>query len=440
MTAGRALPPPEPVRRRYAAGVTNRLHALCAGALILSFAAPGQQDRRDRLIRRDGKEVTGRLLTPHAADELLVVQGGKRTRVPRSEIAQFTLVADAAREFCQRRIALQNQPRGQWLLVEWAEAHGLPGLARAQALLLVLDDDRHEAAHEFLGHRRSPKGWLWELRGKRLLREQYEAALLDKPLELVGERFAVVADAGLRANVAALLDLEHLAVVFHEQLGVLLGAQESLTPIRVVCSRNDQVFPRWGFRPVPYYVPAPHGDEARTFYAGANPTRPEKLFFVGAHALLYRTLIGDLRMEDDRERVCPWLEIGLSSWFQNLMQGPAGFAAPGSSPTLDLQALTALARQQRLTQLLHQSMYTGYYLGDELQRTLHWSAATMFATFLLDPTNVPRTREPFLEFVRQALVERKGDSSTAFDKAMGRRAEEFEEPFTRWLGKQATSK
>ncbi len=421
-------------------GVTNRLHALCAGALVLSLAAPAQQDLRDRLVRRDGKEVTGRLLTPHAADELLVVQGGKRQRLARSEVAEFHLVADAVREFCRRRIALQNQPRAQWLLVEWAEAHGLPGLARAQATLLVLDDDTNEAAHEFLGHRRSPKGWLWELRGKRLLLDQYQAALLEKPLDLVGERFVVQCDAGLRANVAALLDLEHLAVVFHEQLGVLLGAKESLTPIRVVCSRNDEVFPRWGFRPVPYYLPAPHGNRAHTFYSGANPTRPEQLFFVGAHALLYHTLIGEVRIEDDRDRVCAWLEIGLSSWFQNLMQGPAGFAAPASTPTLDLQALTALARQQRLTQLLHQPMYSAYYLGDDLQRALHWHAATMFATFLLDPANVPRTREPFLEFVRQSLVERKGDSSTAFDKALGRRAEDLEEPFTRWLAKQAAGK
>jgi hypothetical protein len=40
-------------------------------------------------------------------------------------------------------------------------------------------------------------------------------------------------------------------------------------------------------------------------------------------------------------------------------------------------------------------------------------------------------------FVREALGERKGDSSSAFDKAMGVKVEELDEPWRAWLAKKA---
>lgn len=415
----------------------NFLRTLLLTATALSLPLWAQDDLRDQLTRNDGKVLTGRLLTPHGTDELVLLQGGKRIRVARRDLASTDLVADRVREFCERRVKSKDVAKLQWFLVEWAASHGLPGLARAQALLLVLDDDAHEAAHTFLGHKQTAKGWLWELDGKPVTRLQYENALARNPIDLTGERFTVRTDGGLRTSVAALLDLEHTAVVFHQQFGAALQLRESLRPLQVVVSRSIDTFPKWGFRPLPYYKPAPHGDTAYTFYQGAAPVRPEKLFFVGAQALLYHTLIGDVARNDDRDRVCAWLEVGLGMHFEFTMQGPAGFAAPAPLRAQDLQAMQALGRDLRLAQLLHLPMYGGYYLLDDTPTALHWSASAMLVQWLLDADNDPKTREPFLEFVRQALGERKGDSSSAFDRTMGRRVEDLEEPFTKWLAKKA---
>jgi len=120
-------------------------------------AAFAQDDLRDKLTRHDGKILTGRVHTPFAKDELVLLQGGKRVRVPRAEIASTDLLADRIREFGERRVRQKDSPKAQWFLVEWARSRELPGLARAQAMLLALDDDGHEQAHEFLGHKKSGK-------------------------------------------------------------------------------------------------------------------------------------------------------------------------------------------------------------------------------------------------------------------------------------------
>jgi hypothetical protein len=406
-------------------------------SLVLAATVSAQDDLRDTLTRLDGKTLAGRLLTPHAADELVLAQGGKRIRLARAEVAQQDLVADRVREFFARRLQLKDSPKAQWFLVGWAQARGLPGLARAQAMLVALDDDTHTEAHEFLGHRRGAKGWLWEHDGRTTTREQLEESLAKKPIDLVGERFLLRCDGGLRTNVAALLDLEHLAVVFHDRFGAPLQLGESLQPMLVVCSRNTDEFPKWGFRPLPYYTPAPHGDVARTFYQGPNPVRPQRLFFVGTQALLYHTLIGEVSRTDARDRTCAWLEVGLGMHMENVMQGPAGFAAPAGSRQLDLQAMQALGRDFKIAQLLHLPMYGGFYLTDDTATAVHWSAATMFVEWLLDPDNGQKTRTPFLAFVRQALGEAQGDSSSLFDRTMGRRIEELEAPWVQWLAKKA---
>lgn len=409
-----------------------------AGALALAMApCRAQDDLRDRITRRDGRELVGRIGNPFDANELVLAQGGKRVRVPRAEIKALDTVADRVQSFCERRLRLQASPRAQQFLVDWARQQGLPGLARLQAMWCVLRDDDDAAAHEFLGHTRGPKGWLWEHEGKRLTREQLEPALAKAPLRLVGERFALRCDAGLQANVAALLDLEHLAVVWYERFGADLGLREVLAPIEVVAWRNGDEFPKWGFRPVPYYVPAPHGDVVRTFYAGPAPQRPELLFFAGTQGLIYHTLAGEISRTDERDRVCAWLEVGLGMWMQRSMQGPAGFAAPGPHQGLDVQAYQALGRGYRLTHLLHLPMYPGFYLADDTATAINWSAAATFVAWLLLPDNQPATREPFLAFVRAALGERKGDSSSAFDRLMGRPVEDLDAPWRAWLAKQA---
>lgn len=408
-----------------------------SACLFASASAMSQDDLRDRVVKKDGRVVEGRVVEPFATEELLVLQGGRRVRVPRADVAELQLVADRVREFCERRRKQKDSPRAQWYLVDWARSQGLNELARLQAMALVLADDTHAAAHEFLGHEQTGKGWMWEHRGKRVTRDQLEAQLQKQPLDLRGERFVLRCDADLRTNVDALLDLEQLGAAWFEQFGKELLLREVLDPIRVVTYRNVDAFEKWGFRPVPYFVPPPHADEGRTFYAGPAPTRPERLFFVGVQGLLYRTMIGEVNQQSDRDRVAPWLEVGLGGWFEARMQGPAGFAGFGAAKDENLTALQALARPPRLPHLLQLPMYGGFYLMDDTATAVHWSAATMFVTWLLDADKQPVTRTAFLHYVREALAERKGTSSSVFDAAMGQRIETLEQPWIDWLGKKA---
>ncbi|MBL8734295.1 MAG: hypothetical protein JNN13_18105 [Planctomycetes bacterium] len=417
-----------------------RAAAPFAIALAVATLSPPDlraQDDRDHLTRKDGHVLHGRVVEPFADAEIELRQGGKRLRLQRGDLTSIDLVGDRVRTFCERRLRQKDSPKAQVYLVDWAAAQGLTGLARLQAMALVLQDDDNTALHEFLGHERSAKGWLWEHDGRRLLKEQFDAALAKAPLLLRGERFSLRCDGGLATNVNALLDLEQLGVAFYDRFGKELQLKETLLPVEVFAHRNSDQFPKWGFRPVPWYEPPPHGDVGHTFYQGPAPLRPERLFFVGTQGLLYRSLIGEADRGNDRDRVCPWLEIGLGMVMEFSMQGPAGFARPGDLRAQDLQALTALSRGYRLTHLLHLPMYGSFYLTDDNNTAVNWSAATMFVAWLLEPDNSPATRAPFLRFVRQALAEKKGDSSSAFDGAMGRRVEELEAPWREWLAKKA---
>jgi hypothetical protein len=411
------------------------LAATVAG-LALAAAAAAQDDLRDVVRLENGKEVRGRVVEPFTPGQLLVVQGGKRVRVDRDDVASMQLVGDAVREFLERRRSLRQNARAQWILVEWAQARGLLNLARLQATCLALDAD-DERAHALLGHKKRGDRWLWEHDGRWLDQEQLATAIVKTPFVLAGERFRVRAESSLRACVDAAFDLEQLGVWWMDTYGAALYLREVLRPIDVHVHRDATSFPKWGFRPIPYYVPEPHGDVAHTLWTGNAPVRPRDLFFVGTQGLLYRTLIGNLASHDERDRACAWLEIGLPQLAEQSLGGDAGFAAAGPPRALDLQAMQALSRDYRLTHLLHLPMYGGFYLMDDTPTAINWSAAATFVQFLLRPDNVPDTRSPFLSYVRAALGERKGDSSSLFDAAMGRRIDSFDEPFRRWLEKAA---
>ncbi|MFM1873612.1 MAG: hypothetical protein RL398_3034 [Planctomycetota bacterium] len=395
---------------------------------------PAQDDLRDRLILRNGKEVVGRLIERYGGEDLLMVQGGKRIRVPRADVDRMELVADAVREFGERRRTMRGSARAQWFLVQWAESRGLRGLARAQAMAIVLADDGHEEAHRYLGHEPSAKGWLWEHRGKKWLRDKLEEQLHKQPIEVPGERFVVRCDGGLTEGVHALLDLETLGAAWFAQFGEALHLHDFQKPLRIDIARNVDEFEKWGFRPVPYYVPEPHGDVGRTFYAGPSPTRPERLFFVGMQGLLYRTMIGDGNRQDDRDRTVPWLEVGLGSWIEARMQGPAGLAAFGSQQGENLVALQALARTPRLHHLIVQPMYGGFYLADDTPTAANWATSHMLVGWLLEGVEPPERRAAFLAYVRGALADGKGAGSSFFDASLGARIEDLEAPWRAWVG------
>jgi|GEM_PF-4009196 len=401
--------------------------------LSLTSTALAQDDLRDRITLVNGRVLQGRVATPYALDELLVLTGGKRTRVDRAKVQRADTVASDVAAFFKRRHQYQRSPRALQYLVDWAAKEELPGLARLQAMELVLQNDRDAEMHGFLGNRQRKQKWQWRRDGKWRTREQLEASLTERPIRLTGERFAITCDAALLTNVRALLDLEYLAVAWFEEFGRDLELREVLEPIEVRTFRNAEVFPKWGYRPRPYFEPPPHSDIGRTFYSGPAPTRPDALFFVGVQGLLYRSMIGEVDPRDSRDRVCAWLEVGLGMHLQQRMQGPAGFAQFMKSQQPDLIALRALGRGYRLTHLIHLPMYASFYLTDDTVTATNWAAAEMFATWLLDKNNPKQLRGPFLSYIRAALRERQGDSSTTFDRLIGTPIEQLEEPWLAWL-------
>ena len=72
-------------------------------------------------------------------------------------------------------------------------------------------------------------------------------------------------------------------------------------------------------------------------------------------------------------------------------------------------------------------------LKDNTDTATHWAAAEMFATWLLDRDAGHQLRPKFIGYIKAALRERKGDSSTAFDQALGVPIERLEEPWLDWL-------
>lgn len=402
--------------------------------IALATAASAQDDLRDRIVTTKGKEVRGRVVDPAARDELVVLQGGKRVRIARADVASLDTVGGRVAAWLDRRARQQGQLAAQRFLIDDAAAKELPGLARLQALWLALAHD-DDAAHAFLGHQRTAKGWQWR-HGRRLLaRAAWDAAVAADGLDLAGERFALRGGGRPLDEALALFDLERLGAHWFATLGKDLGAREVLRPVRVLVSPSPAAFPRWGLAPMPWFAPAPHGDEARTFHGGG--ARPERLFFVGAQGLIYRTLAGDVDAADARDRVCPWLEIGLGMVLERSFAGPAGFAAPGPIQGLPAVAWRALRRDYDLENLLHLPMHACFYLRDDAATALHWSAAEGFVAFLLDDEAKPPRRDAFLRFARAALAEAKGDSSSAFDAALGEPVERLDAPWRSWLEAKA---
>jgi hypothetical protein len=133
---------------------------------------PARSHRAHRRPRRHGARAE-----PTPPDRVDSAAGGKRVRVPRAEVKEAELVSASLREFCERRVRQKDTPKAQRFLIDWAKGKGLASLARLQAMWCCLEDDSNTEAHEFLGHKKSSKGWLWEHDGKSLLREQIDLAL-----------------------------------------------------------------------------------------------------------------------------------------------------------------------------------------------------------------------------------------------------------------------
>ena len=419
------------MRRRHGA-------LLASAALLLPQSAAAQDhDLRDLITTKSGKELRGRVATPFARDTIALQQGGKRMRVERSDIASMDTVADRLAEFLRRRQQFVDKDAAHAPLYEWAKSRGLDRMADLHAMERCIADD-HGFGHEALGHQKRGGEWLWPHAGTQRTLAQLEKALADEPLTLTGERFAVRIDGNLRGGIHALFDLERMGVCFMAECGESIGLSEALQPVLVDIRSSTARFQKWGFKPSPWYEPPPHGDVGRTFYSSPMQARPQRLFFTGAHGLLYRTLIGQTNSPDDRDRVCTWLEIGLPMHFEMTMQGDAGRAEPGDGRAQNLWAAQAMTFDVDLARMLNEPMFGGYYLTDDSRTQANWAVASMFAHWLMQADNVPASRERFLAYVRVALGDRRGNSTTAWDSAMKQRITEFGAPFREWLQKTMT--
>src|SRR5690606_19554661 len=119
---------------------------------------------------------------------------------------------------------------------------------------------------------------------------------------------------------------------------------------------------------------------------------------------------------------------------QSRFRGDPGLAeakAPQVEPH-DLD-LAANYREYGLENLIHLSLREHFYGGARGGPAVHWSTAQLFVHFLMDEGVDPAHRGRFLAFLRAALGEGKGDSSSAFDAAFGFEIERLEAPFRTWL-------
>lgn len=400
---------------------------------VLIAVAAAQQDLRDTLVRRDGTTVRGRVATPFATDEVLVLQGSRRVRVPVADVATTDLVNDRLREWLRRRQALRANASAQWQLVEWAAAIGLPAMARLQAVALALGPDGGDPrAHSWLGNRNDKGVWRWRHEDRWLTHEELAAAARRAPLELTSEHFLLRLDGGIREAALALVDLETLYLWWFDGHGRELGLREAVQPVVVRTWSTPEEFPRWGSIPRAHYVPPPHGDEARTFHADGSG-RPQDLFAVATEALLYRTLADTPRMDTDRDRLCAWLEVGLGGWAAFHLRGMNGWAAAGEPAGLDIDALQTLGGGFTLTNLVHTPAYEGYHLQDDVATQVRWSASRMLVAWLMDPGAQPVRTPQVLRFAREAMAAGKGDSSSVLDECLGAPVESLDAPWRQWL-------
>lgn len=434
---------------------TRTFTVLALAAVLAPASAQGgfdRDDERDRIILTNGKELNGRVQQRHLEKEVLLRQGNKRVRVKKSKINQIETVRDHTRAFFKRRAGRDHAAAAtHWEMSEWAAKRRLPHLAKVAAYATLARDPKHDKAHEFLGHRQRGNEWRWKLDSRYVSRETFDEYNSDMGhgLELRSEHFAIQTDAGLKRACDALYDLERLYLWWLDEHGASLELQELLEPINLKIFAEDSQFPPLSSSKLGYFVPFPHDDRCYVFYE-KREERPSHMLTMASQALLYRVLANNADPGGPEERFCAWLEFGLSQWAESQFSGPAGQVEPGDVRVDQIVAtLAASDERYSLKNMLHLHVRDHFYATSSARtigaqrryRTtrhdVHWAATQLFTTFLLDEKANPGLREKVWEYAKLALREGKGDSSSAFDKAIGQRVEKFEKPWATWISKRS---
>jgi hypothetical protein len=429
-------------------GVLGQMALACCMPLVCARSLEAQDDLRDVITLTNGQVLRGRVHERFEPAELVVMQGGKRVRVPMAKVASLDTVRDRMDEFFRRYEALPDNLRYEWYLIEWAEQRELVALARLLATDLVLRDPEHEAAHALLGHRRRGKEWLWPMDEQWLSLADVDSYHADwgHPWVIDGEHFTVRTNGGLRRAVDAALDLERLYVWWFNAFGVPLRLHEvtgAKMPVRIWADKGS--FSAWSSTRQPYFRPRVENPSEQsasfTFFEDATAPRPTRLFEVATQHLLYRTLAEDPAMATPKERLCGWGEVGLGQYVERCFEGPAGRVQPRAwQVPIEAGEVLLLQRSYGPENLIHRSSRQ-YYITVADNTAWEWAAAHLFVAYLLDADRRPDLRLAFLQYLVESLRGGKGDSSSSLDRLLGRKVETLEVPWREWVAKEiATAK
>lgn len=441
--------------------------SLLASLAALAALSPGDPDLRDRVVLVNGDEERGRVIERHHPEHLVLLQNGRRLEFPHGEVAVVETVRDRLRTF----LGLRVQGLGlaaEWDLVAVATGLELPELARAQAYHVLLRDPDHAEAHRFLGHEQKRGKWRWVHDGKGYGRDDFDERISAWKTRLVlpGEHFTVETNAGLRAAVDALFDLERLYLFWMDGLGAELQATEDVDApdeeemtVRLFREKDDRGFTEiLSSEREPYYDPS-----TTTATRGGNPNlaftyfepgsgRPLRLFDLGTQQLLYSTLVLGKTLgsapADARTRHAHWAELGLGYWVERQLHGPPGYATDrpfAMEPAMARAALLRPSRRSPLRDARHEltnliGMEFIRFYGTRADAPIHRAKARAAVAFLLDADPpVPgdgqaRGRAAFLHYVRAVFGEPRAHSSDALDEGLGgARVEVLEEAWRAWL-------
>lgn len=421
-------------------------------ALALAVLTPGLQvvdpgdsdDRRDVVhTTGNGRPVLGRVVTPYDPGEILILQGGKRVRVPRDRVDSMDTVPQRLAEFFARRDRGDiDRVNYQWILAEWVASRELDRMAALQAYHVLLLDPDHERAHASLGHVRAGGGegpWMWRRDGDLVSKSRFDELNADwgKGLILESEHWRLRTDAGLRRAIDTLFDLERLYVFWMSEFGAALNLQEVLKPMEVHAWKDVDAFPGWTMMRLPYYFPRPYQDTAYTFFEG-DQGRAKNLFRVGTEHILNRSLVVDGDPGSYKNRFCAWLELGLGQWVEARLGGPPGQASrKDPEPDPERARLVLEKGRYELPNLLNCTVRDSYYAGVTDYNEADWAYCHMFVEFLMEDRTTGGLAERLLKYAFEALRRKRGSGSSTFDDAFGQRIETLQAPFTEWLEKRA---
>ena len=415
------------------------------GWLAPAGALPAQDDARDVVVLNSGRELRGRVLARYGTDGLVLVQNTTRHTVPWANIASIDTVPDRVAEFLAVRDRLPDNERQQTYLIDWAHLHGIEAMARLQAIDVALRAPDNVTAHTLLGHRRRGSEWLWQHGDDWVRLSDLERFHADwgHPWELESEHFALRCNADLRRSIDTLFDLERLYAYWFEEFGEALQLTEALAPKLPVWVWRDRAdFPAWASTKLPYFRPRTQTplEPSRSFlyFADAQAARPAWLFEVATQHLLYRTLADDPALWTQKDRLCGWAEVGFGQYLERRFGGPAGHAEVGAwRMPEDEGRVVSNQASYTVANLLHRSARQ-FYITVADNTLFEWAASHLFVAWLLDGGD-RELRRAFVAYLRAALHDGKGDSSSAFDRVLGRPIDGLEAPWRQWIREQLPS-